>query len=118
MPASPLLATHLLLAGHGLLRALARTSVGVGPLTPHREASAVPQALVAADLHLPPDVLVDLAPQVALDLHVGVVEVGADAVHLFVGEITDAGGRIDVGGGADLLCSRAADAEDVGQADL
>src|SRR3954469_14181602 len=118
MPASPLLATHLLLAGHGLLRALARAGVGVGPLTPHREATAVPQALVAADLHLPLDVLIDVATEVALHLHVGAVDVGTDAVHLFVGEVAHPGGRVDVGAGAALLGSRAADAEDVGEADL
>jgi hypothetical protein len=55
-----------------------------------RETAPVTQTLVAADLHLALDVLLDVAPQIALDLEVR-VDVGADAVHLFIGEIAHAG---------------------------
>src|SRR5688572_20571864 len=79
---------HLLLAGDGLLGALAGAGVGLGALAAHGKAAAVAEALPAADLHLPADVLLDLTPQVALDLEV-LVDVGADLVHLFVGEVAD-----------------------------
>jgi hypothetical protein len=108
---------HLLLAGDGLLGALAGAGVGVGALAADGQALAVAEALVAADLHLALDVLLDLAAQVALDLEV-LVDPGADAVDLFVGEVADPGARVD----ADLsqICcgGGAADAEDVGERDL
>src|SRR5688572_15008266 len=63
---------HALLAGHGLLRALARAGVGAGALAVHRQAPAVPDALVAADLDLALDVGGDLAAEVTLDLQVRV----------------------------------------------
>src|SRR3954454_7948416 len=62
-----LLLAGLLLAGDGLARALARARVGAGALAVHRQAAAVPQALVAADLHLAADVGGDLAAQITLD---------------------------------------------------
>ena len=62
------------------------------------------QALVAADLHLALDVLLDLAAQVALDLEV-LVDVGADAVDLFVGEVTDPGVRVDAELAAQICCA-------------
>ena len=66
-----LLLAGLLLAGDGLLRALAGAGVGLGALAAHRQAAAVPDALVAADLDLAADVGGDLAAQVTLDLVVG-----------------------------------------------
>jgi len=51
-----LLLAGLLLARHGALRALAGPRVGTGPLTAYRKAAAVPDALVAADLNLAPNV--------------------------------------------------------------
>ena len=68
----PLLPHDLLLVGHGALRALAGPGVGVGSLAPHRQALAVPDALVRADLDLALDVLRDVTPQVALDPEVGI----------------------------------------------
>jgi hypothetical protein len=75
----------------------------VGALAVHRQALAVPDALVRADLHLALDVLLDLALEIALDLDV-LVDVGADLVDLFVGEIAGAGalGSIPV---AAQICS-------------
>src|ERR671926_1134994 len=65
-----LLLAGLLLAGDGLARALARARVGAGALTVDGQTAAVPQALVAADLHLAADVGGDLAAQVTLDAEV------------------------------------------------
>src|SRR5215469_4237243 len=63
-----LLLADLLLAGDCLWLALAGTCVRLGALAVHRQATAVPDALVAADLDLPPDVRLNLAPQVTFDL--------------------------------------------------
>src|SRR4051812_9569301 len=67
-----LLLLGLLLAGDGLLRSLAGARVGVRALPVDRKATTVPDALVAADLDLATDVCGNLAPQVTLDLVVGV----------------------------------------------
>ncbi len=48
---------HALLAGHGLLRALAGAGVGAGALAANRQAAAMPHAAVAADVPQPGDVL-------------------------------------------------------------
>jgi hypothetical protein len=77
----------------------------------------VAEPLPAADLHLAADVLLHLTAEVALDLEV-LVDVGADAVDLFVGEVADAGVAVEAELVADLLRRRPADAEDVGQRDL
>src|SRR5438067_4207961 len=76
----------LLLPGHGLLRALAGPGVGPGALPPHGEAAPVAQAGVAADLHLPLDVLGDLPAQVTLVREVA-VEPRQLARDVFLGEV-------------------------------
>src|SRR5829696_3162385 len=66
-----LLLRRLLLAGDGHpLRALPRARVGLGVLTAHRQAAAMAQAAVGADLHQALDVLGALATQIALDREV------------------------------------------------
>ena len=75
------------------------------------------QALPAADLHLAADVLLHLTAQVALHLEV-LVDVGADLVDLFVGEVAHPGVQVEAELFADLLGGGPADAEDVGEADL
>src|ERR1035438_4929175 len=111
------LLANLLLSGDRLLRSLAGAGVGVGALTVDGQALAVPDALVAADLHLALDVLGNVAAEVALHLQVG-VDVVAEAGHLFVGEVPYPGVGAGLGGGADLLRGGPADAEDVGERDL
>ena len=81
------------------------------------QALAVADPLVAADLHLPLDVLGDVPAQVALDLQVG-VDVVAEPGDLLVGQVPDPGVGAGLGGRADLLRGRPADAEDVGEGDL
>src|SRR5205823_5387224 len=102
-----------LLPGHRLLRALPRASVGVGALAADGEPPPVADALVAADLDLALDVLLDVAAQVALDLDV-LVDPRPQPGDLLVGEVADAGVGVDAGGLAHLLGGAAADAEDVG----
>jgi hypothetical protein len=56
-----LLCLDLLLPGHGLLRSLASAGIRVGPLAVNRKPPPVPQALIATDVDLALDVLVDVA---------------------------------------------------------
>src|SRR5205085_11058280 len=107
---------NLLLTGDGLLGALAGAGVGMGPLATNGKAAAVTQALVAADLHLALDVLLDLAAQVTFDLEV-VVDVGTKLVHFVVGEVTDPRVGVHAGGRADLLGLTRANPVDVGEGD-
>src|SRR6187549_254548 len=97
-------------------RALAAARVGLRALAPHRQAAAVPQAPVGADLHQPFDVLGALATQVALDL--AALDGLAQLHHLVLGEVLDARVRVDLGLGQNLVGGRATDAEDVGEPDL
>src|SRR5690348_13745840 len=62
-----------LLAGDRLARPLAGPGVGPGPLAADRQALAVPQAPVAADVAEPGDVLLHLPAELTLD-HVLVVQ--------------------------------------------
>src|SRR2546423_9753526 len=114
---SLLLLAGLLLAGDRALGALAGTRVGAGPLAAHGQTAAVPDALVAADLDLAPDVRGDLAAQVALDLVVG-FDVVAELDDLVVGQVLGPLARVDPGRGERLGRAGAADAEDVGERDL
>src|SRR4051794_17855724 len=62
-----LFAKLLLLAGDRLGRTLARTRIGVGALTAHRQSAAMTQAAIAAEVHQTLDVHAGLATQVAFD---------------------------------------------------
>src|SRR5579875_2712166 len=107
----------LLLAGHGLLLALAGAGVRLGALAMHRQPAPVPQALVAADLDLAPDVRLDLPAQIALDLVVRLDPVPQQD-DLVVGHLVDPGVRADAGGPQRLKRPGPADAVDVGEGDL
>ena len=78
---------------------------------------AVPDALVAADLDLAPDVGGDLAAQVTLDLVVG-LDVVAQLHDLIVGQVLGALVGIDAGGRQRLRRAGPAHPEDVGERDL
>src|SRR6266540_3699061 len=83
----PLLA-FLALHTHRLLRSLPGPGVGVRALAPHREAPAVPDALVGVDLDLALDVLGHVAAEVAFDLVVPVDPVADGDVHpLLAGKV-------------------------------
>src|ERR687896_213489 len=76
-----------------------------------------PGAPVGPDVYEPPDVLVDLAPEVSLDLQV-LVHVGPYGADLALGQVPDLRVRIHAGLGEDLPRGRTADPVDVGEADL
>src|SRR6266436_6340074 len=112
-----LLLADLLLAGDCLGLALAGTGVGLGALAVHRQAAAMPQALVAADLDLPPDVGLHLAPQVTFDLVVRFDPV-SQLDELFIGDLVNASIAADPGRSERLERAGPADAVDVGQGDF
>src|SRR5438270_1306413 len=112
-----LLLAGLLLAGDGLARALARARVGAGALAVDRQAPAVAQPLVAADLHLAADVGGHLAAEVTLHPEV-LVDVVAQLQQVLVAEVAHPDVRADSGGHEGLLGVRLADAVDVGERDL
>src|ERR687886_571173 len=115
-PALLTLPAHLLLLPppYGRLRTLALAGVRLRPLPAHGEAPAVPDPAVGPDVYEPPDVLVDLAPEIALDLHV-LVDVGSYGADLALREVADLGVGVNSGLGEDLPRRRAADPVDVGQ---
>src|SRR5437660_1622035 len=83
-------------------------------LAADRQALAVAEAAVAAEVHQALDVERDLAAQVAFDL-VALLEGFADAVDLVVGQVLGPARRIEVGGGADLPRAGVADAVEIGE---
>src|SRR5688572_17185054 len=99
-----------------LSRALAGARVGLGALAAHGQAAPMAEAPVAAEVHQPLDVDRHLAAQVALDLDPA--DLLADTLEVGVGQVLDLAVPGHVGGAADLLRGRAADAVDRGQADL
>src|SRR5690606_11304906 len=112
-----LLLAGLLLAGHGLLLALAGARVRLRALAVDGQALAVPDALVAANLDLATDVGLDLAAQVTLDLEVR-LDVVTHRDELLVGELVHTQVGAHTGRLEDLLGAGAADAVDVGESDL
>src|ERR1700744_3688367 len=79
----------LLLPGDRFRRTLARTRIGVGALGAHRQAAAMTQAALAAEMHQPPDVDAGLATKITLD-DVVAVDHFADLELLGVGQLPDA----------------------------
>src|SRR5690606_23643336 len=101
-----------LLARDRSRRALAGARVGLGALAAHRQALAVAQAAVAAEVHQALDVHRHRAAQIALD-HVVAIDRLADARHLVVGQFVDPALPWDADTLADGGCLRAANAVDV-----
>src|SRR6476646_1766507 len=99
-----------------LLRALAGPGVGTRSLAANRQAAAMPNAAVAAEIHQPLDAHRHLAAQVAFDGELA--DVLAQLVHLRVGQVLDLGAGHDARGDADRLGARTADAVDRRQSDL
>src|SRR5882724_1504044 len=86
-PYSPF-AKLLLLAGDRLGRPLARPRIGVGALTAHRQAAAMTQAPIAAEIHQPLDVDAGLAAKIALD-DIVAVDHFADLQNFLVAQLID-----------------------------
>ena len=107
----------LLLSGDGLARALAGARIGVRPLSAHRKATAMPKALVAADLDLAADVGLDFATKVAFEFEVA-FKVVAESDELIVGQVLDADVGIDVRRCKCFLRTRTANTVDVCEADF
>src|SRR5215218_8882447 len=104
----------LLPSAYRRLRSLALAGVRLGTLPAHGQAPAVPDPAVGPCVYESPDVLVDLAPQVAFDLDV-LVYVGPDPSDLALGQVPHLRIRIDLGFAADLLRRRTAHTIDVGK---
>src|ERR671938_817160 len=103
------LPTHLLLPpAYGRFRAFALAGIGLGALSTYWQAAAVPDAPVRADVYEPPDVLVYLAPEVALDLNIP-VDIRPDRTDLPFGEIPALCVRVHASLLEDLLRRRTAD---------
>src|SRR5262249_1501812 len=94
------------------LRALAGPSVGVRALAADGETLPVAQAAVAAEVHEPLDVHGDLAPEITLDLVVGLDDL-ADGAGLLLGEVLGPRGQVDPRLGHDVLGGLVADPVDV-----
>src|SRR5919106_29601 len=107
----------LLLAGYGRLTTLARTGVGMSPLPVHRQTTAVPESLVGTDLHLPLDVLVDLAAKVTLD-RVLLTDPLTEPDDLLVRQVTHARAGVDLRAHARLESLRGTNPEDIGERSL
>src|SRR5215831_749904 len=112
-----LLLPGLLLAGHGLLPALAGAGVGLRALAVHGQAPPVADALIGADIHLALDVGLYLTAQVTFD-PVGGIDPVAELYHVLIGEIVDADVAADTGGLQRLERARAPDSVDVSEGDL
>src|SRR3954469_3071075 len=77
---------RLLLAGDGLGRPLAGAGVGVGALTADRQALAVTQTTVAAEIHQPLDIDGNFTPQIAFD-HIVTVDHFTDLEHFLIAQL-------------------------------
>src|ERR1044071_6570533 len=101
-----------LLAGNGFGRTLAGAGVGVGALAADRQALAVTQTAIAAEIHQALDVDGNLAPQIAFD-HVIAVDHFTDLQDFLVGQLRHPTLHRDVDLRHDVLGVLLADAMDV-----
>jgi hypothetical protein len=88
----------------------------MGALAADRQAAAMTQAAITAQIHQPLDVHRIFTPQVTLDA-VFTVDQFADAQHLVIGELVHAAGFRDRQARADFLRLCRADAVDIAKAD-
>src|SRR6266508_1601403 len=108
---------RLLPAPDGLLRALARARIGLRALTANRQAAAMADAAIAADLRQALDRLGPLAAQVAFDLEIR-VDVVAELSDLLVSKVAHLFVRRQTQGSTDRARGRLANSVDVGQPDF
>src|SRR5690606_12979670 len=98
----------------GLARSLAGTGIGPGALAAQRQATAMAQAAVRAQVHQALDCDADLATEVALDHELA--DLGTQGLDFRLGEVADLGRQGNPRGLADLLRTGTADAVDALQA--
>jgi hypothetical protein len=91
------------------------SGVGASALAPHRQAAAMTDAAVAAEVHQALDVHRGLAAQVAFDDDPG--HLAAQLLHLRLGQVANLGVRGNACRVADFLRARVADPIDMGQRD-
>src|SRR5918912_4360310 len=108
---------RLLAAADGLRRALARARVRARALPVHRQAAAVSDAAIGADLAEALDRLRALAAQIAFHLDV-LVDVVAELRDLVLRQVANLRVRIEAERGCDAARRRLADAVDVRESDL
>src|SRR6185369_4423516 len=99
-----------------LARTLAGAGIRAGALAANRQAAAMTEASVAAQVHQALDVDRHLAAQIAFDRDA--TDFLADLFQIGVGQVLDLSVKGHPGRFADLLRGRTADAVDRGQADL
>src|SRR6266550_805894 len=108
---------YLLLAGDSAAWALLGTGVGVRTLTTNRQPTAVTNPAVAANVHETLDVHRDLGAQRALDAKI-LLDRLAQPIHIVVVQVANSLLGVDARRLQNLARSRAADTEDVRQANL
>src|SRR6185369_8018614 len=108
---------HALLPGDGLTRAFARAGIRAGALAANRQAAAMPQAAITANVFQPSDILLKLSPQLAFD-HIFAIEDAGQTCDLFVGQIFRLALRIDACFLAKLQRSRRANPVDITERDV
>src|SRR5207248_3988010 len=108
---------RLLLRDRAFARTFSRARVGARALAAHRQRAAVPHAAIAADFHQPLDVHRDFLAQVTLDPAL-LLDDAADLADVVLGQILDADVGTDACVFQDAVRADAADAENVGEADL
>src|ERR1700731_2645002 len=81
-------ANLLLLAGDRLGRPLARTRVGMGALSAHRQSAAMAQAAIAAEIHQTLDVHAGLTTQITFDQIVA-VDHFTNLQHFLIAQLID-----------------------------
>src|SRR5690554_5379109 len=109
-------ATTTATSGHRLLRTLARTRVGLGPLAAHRKVAAVAETAVAADLNQALDIELDLTAQFTLNTKVA--DLLAQSLHFSFSQLPNPRVRADAGRVQDLLAAGRPNTVDVGESDF
>src|SRR5580765_6521291 len=107
----------LLLRDRALARPLARARIRAGPLTTHRQRTAMPHPAVAADFHQPLDVHRDFLAKVAFDAAL-LFDHPADLSHVVFRQILHADVRADAGFLQNAVRTDSADAVDIRESDF
>ena len=108
----------LLLICNSTARALAGTGIRLRLLSADRKSSPVPDSSVASDLLQSLDIHRDVSAKITLDHYIKLFHRRTDLVDFFIGQIPDAGIRVDSGLSQNPVRGGTADSKDVGQADL